>query len=155
MPLRLQSLRKSKLEDFPFCMIPVMSPRAVETLRDLLEGDGEFVLADLYRGRERLTRYFVFNCLRRFDALDRERAKPELGITAGLPGPIELPLRLTYKGIPEHVNAFRCKGYEHRGPIVSPRVRRRLEESRLTGWMLADPEDPPWRYGAILSPHRP
>lgn len=149
----LKSERKTKLEDFPFCFLPVMSSRAMEALRDLLAPDGEFVPADLFRSGKRLARYHIFNCLRRYDAFDRERSESDTakGLDFGTVDPL---LRLNYGRVPDGVNAFRCKGYMDK-LLVSELVAERLSGSILSGWMLRDPQDPPWRRKPIASPHRP
>ncbi len=58
--------------DFPSLIpnVPVFSPRAVETLRDLLEGNGE-ILPVMSSG----DRYFLFNVTRVIDALDEPNSE--------------------------------------------------------------------------------
>src|SRR5262249_9680807 len=62
-----------KGNDFPCAGslgIPVLSPKAVATLRDLLESDGEILPVETPRGE-----YYAFNITRLSDALDRRRSE--------------------------------------------------------------------------------
>jgi hypothetical protein len=151
--LRLRSLRKSHLEDFPFCFVPLMSSRAVEQLQPLIGPCGEFVPADITAKGVVIARYYLFNCLRQYDAFDLERSNDdrERGFEFGTVDPL---LRLSYSKVPTDVHAFRCAGYMQR-LLVSEEVGERLEKSSLSGWMLADPQDPPFRRRPIVSPNRP
>lgn len=152
--LVLQSMRSQWLEDFPFIMVPLMSARAVEVLSDLLAKDGEFIPVDLRRSDRRLdAEYFLYNCLRQYDAVDRERTDPSHWKRPGVLK-VEADLRLSYDRVPHHVDAFRCRQDPVR-LLVSERIADRLQRSSLSGWMLVDPEDPPWRRHSIVSPHRP
>ena len=151
---RLKSSRKNRPEDFPLTALPLMSGCAVDKLRDLLGDDGEFVRTPvLYRGVLLDTDYYLYNCLRKYDAIDRARTPPEDVPRRGLLA-LSVDLRLSYEHVPVRVNAFRCRQAPHK-LLVSERVSERLMSSALSGWMLRDPEDPPWRRNTIVSPHRP
>ena len=150
----LKSSRRTRLEDFPLTAIPLLSGRAKDELEDLLRGDGEFVrLPVTCRGALLDAEYYLFNCLRKYDAIDRARTPPEAVPRRGLL-PLSVDLRLSYERVPKSVNVFRCRQAPHK-LLVSERVGERLIGSTLSGWMLSDPEDPPWRRASIVSPHRP
>lgn len=157
--LKLRSSRSTMLEDFPLCAVPLWSAAAVETLRDLVERDGEFVPAEVTcRGEPVTTRYYLFNCVRVVEALDRARMKPfEFETSPRVPGlqlPIGVDPRMDFSVIPKSINACRCVGAWSQ-LLVSPEVVERLQASKLSGWALMDPEFPPLTRASNLSPHRP
>jgi hypothetical protein len=152
--LVLRSSRAERLEDLPFSLLPLMSGRAVGVLRDLLARDGEFVPVRLkHRGRLLSAEYYVFNCLRRYDAIDRRRVGRSHWLRKGVLRS-DAPWRFSYSRVPIRVNAFRPRHVRER-LLVSEIVADRLKASDLSGWMLCDPEDPPWRRRSVVSPHRP
>jgi len=153
----IESTRLSRLEDFPFCMVPVLSERAASALNDLWSADGDFLKISLCkRGAPIRAKYYVYNCLRTYSAFDpvRSKADEDATIRAVYPSRLRPTLRLEYSRVPKSVNAFRCQGWMER-LLVSERVVERLLESDLSGWMLADPEDPPWTRRSIISPCLP
>ncbi len=150
----MRSCRSSNLEDFPMASVPLFSRRAAECLADLLGHDGEFVPVRLVHKKQDIAaEYLLYNCLRMLPAVDLVRLDPlDLAPDGSVkPGGF---LRLTFNAVPRGTMAFRC-AESPSGLLVSEAVEDRLKHSGLTGWMLRDPEAPPFRRAAIASPFRP
>lgn len=127
----VQSERKLRLEDFPFCSVPIWSERAAELLKDLVLADGDLVPVDLRWWRSHISRYFLFNCRRAYPRGGRPGVRP----------------KVEYQQVPNNVNAFRDRDWpEVIKLMVSESVVQRLVSSDLSGWSLAAvsgaPRDP-------------
>ncbi len=130
-PIVIQSSRKLRLEDFPFCTIPIWSERAAELLGDLVRADGDLIPMDLRWRRSQIARYFLFNCRRAYARGGKPGARP----------------KVEYQKAPTKVNAFRDRDSRELVKLmVSESVAQRLMSSDLSGWSLADvsgaPRDP-------------
>lgn len=152
--IQVVSSRDQRLEDFPLCRVPILSKRAVNVLKPLLQADGEFVPVALRRrGRRIPASYSLYNCIKSFSAIDRKRMRPE---HLDARGRLKLGayLRFHYANVPKAVHAFRPKDAPD-GLLVSEDVGFQLQASSLSGWMLRDPQAPPFRRPAIISLVKP
>ncbi|MCW5766805.1 MAG: hypothetical protein KIT68_12620 [Phycisphaeraceae bacterium] len=147
--VKLTSDRRTRLEDFPACVLPVMSERARRLLDDLLSPDGMFAPVKLIRNGTQVPRdYVLFHCHRHLRRTAAHRPA-SIGRNGAAPHP-QRSRGACFASVPDGVNAFRWRDTPDT-LLVSRAVATLLMESGLSGWMLCDPEKPPAGTGTVVS----
>lgn len=135
--------RVERTEDFPWTGIlcPVVSERARDVIMPLVGDDIQCIpISIVHQSKPIAAQYFLLNCHRRIECLDKSRCEFEDAKYHRYP---QLPRwhLFDYSLIPSDAMVFQVK-YAEGKVVVRDSIRQAIEAARLTGCEFDEPEWP-------------